>query len=85
LAKYNSLITNFLAGAVGGGDGNTEPDYYIDSVDDETGVIELRLRAERSGKGQGRIYTIVITATDASGNQSVAQVQITASHDRRKK
>jgi len=67
------------------GDGSTIPDYYIDSVDDATGVIELRLRAERSGKGEGRIYTIVITATDASDNQSVAQVEITAPHDRRKK
>ena len=54
-------------------------------MDDETGVIELRLRAERSGKGEGRIYTIVITATDESENQSVAQVEITAPHDRRKK
>ncbi|MHC4676257.1 MAG: choice-of-anchor U domain-containing protein, partial [Planctomycetota bacterium] len=52
------------------GDGSTIPDYYIDSVDDQTGVIELRLRAERSGKGDGRTYSITITATDASGNQS---------------
>jgi len=71
--------------ADGDGDGSTIPDYYIDSVDDESGVIELRLRAERSGKGEGRIYTIIITATDASDNQSVAQVEITAPHDRRKK
>jgi len=71
--------------ADGSGDGSTSGDYYIDSVDDETGVIGLRLRAERSGKGEGRIYTIIITATDECGNQSVAQVQITAPHDRRKK
>ena len=67
------------------GDGNTIPDYYIDSVDDQTGLIELRLRAERSGKGDGRTYTIVITATDESGNSSVAEVEILAPHDRRKK
>lgn len=67
------------------GDGNTIPDYYIDSVDNETGLIELQLRAERSGKGDGRTYTISITATDESGNQSVAVVEIFAPHDRRKK
>ncbi len=67
------------------GDGQTVPDYYIDSVNDETGLIELRLRSERSGSGPGRAYTIVITATDESGNDSVAQVVITAAHDKRKK
>ncbi len=67
------------------GDGNTIPDYYIDLVDDPSGVIELRLRAERSGKGDGRTYTILITAEDESGNVSVAKVQIIAPHDRRKK
>ena len=45
------------------GDGNTIPDYYIDSVDDETGIIELRLRSERAGTGDGRTYTITIRAT----------------------
>ncbi|KPK77489.1 MAG: hypothetical protein AMJ79_03050 [Phycisphaerae bacterium SM23_30] len=67
------------------GDGNTIPDFYIDSVDDDTGIIELRLRSERVGKGDGRIYKITITATDTSQNQSVAVVEILAPHDRRKK
>jgi parallel beta-helix repeat protein len=67
------------------GDGSTIPDYYIDSVDDETGTIELQLRSERSGNGDGRTYTITITATDESGNQSTAIVEILAPHDRRKK
>jgi parallel beta-helix repeat protein len=67
------------------GDGSTIPDYYIDSIDDETGIIELRLRSERSGKGDGRTYTITITATDESGNQSTATVEVLAPHDRRKK
>jgi hypothetical protein len=30
----------------------------------------LRLRSERSGSGDGRVYLIVITATDASNNVS---------------
>jgi VCBS repeat-containing protein len=32
----------------------------------------LRLRAERSGTGNGRVYLIVVTATDASSNTSHA-------------
>ncbi|MBN2272123.1 MAG: hypothetical protein JXN61_16030 [Sedimentisphaerales bacterium] len=67
------------------GDGNTIPDYYIDSIDDATGIIELRLRSERSGTGDGRTYTITITATDESGNFSEAVVSIRAPHDKRKK
>lgn len=67
------------------GDGNTIPDYYIDSIDDETGIIELRLRSERAGTGDGRMYTITITATDESGNSSKAVVTIRAPHDKRKK
>jgi len=53
-----------------------ETDYYIDSVDDDTGVIELRLRSEREGKGFGRVYKVTVTATDESGNQSSAVVRI---------
>ncbi|MHC4842511.1 MAG: hypothetical protein ACYTEE_01785, partial [Planctomycetota bacterium] len=66
----------------GKGKGKKTPDYYIDSVNDETGLIELRLRAERSGKGNGRIYSIVITATDESGNSSVAEVHVFVPHNR---
>jgi hypothetical protein len=68
-----------------GGDGHTIPDYYIDSVDDETGIIQLRLRSERAGTGDGRTYKITITATDVSGNNSIAIVEIRAPHDKRKK
>ena len=67
------------------GDGNTDVDYYVDSVNNKTGVIELRLRSERSGKGSGRVYTITITATDANQNQSQAVVKISAPHDQSKK
>jgi hypothetical protein len=61
------------------GDGNTEPDWEV--VNAQT----VRLRAERSGTGDGRVYTITITATDAAGNQSSQNVQVTVVHDQRKK
>lgn len=52
------------------GDGDFEND--IQWVDDA-----LLLRAERSGLGDGRVYTITCTATDASGNASSAVQTVT--------
>ena len=43
---------------------NEEPDWII------TGDHTVQLRAERSGNGNGRIYTITIQAMDTSGNLS---------------
>ena len=51
----------------GKGDGNTSSDWQI------TGDHTLKLRAERSGKGDGRVYTITVVATDAAGNHSAAK------------
>jgi hypothetical protein len=44
------------------GDGDTAPDWQV--ID----AHHLLLRAERSGRGNGRLYTITTTCTDASGN-----------------
>ena len=63
----------------GPSDGNTNPDWEWDA---ETG--ELYLRAERSGKGDGRVYTITVTATDASENSAAETAQVTVPHDKRK-
>jgi hypothetical protein len=41
----------------------------------------VKLRAERSGTGEGRVYTITITATDASGNVSKQTVTVAVPHD----
>jgi hypothetical protein len=47
------------------GDGDTAPDWQI------TGNHTVSLRAERSGTGPGRVYTITLQATDAAGNVSM--------------
>jgi hypothetical protein len=61
---------------VKGKDGNTSPDWII------TGDHTVKLRAERSGKGNGRVYTISVQATDAAGNLSaVATTTVTVPHD----
>jgi uncharacterized lipoprotein YddW (UPF0748 family) len=41
----------------------------------------IRLRAERNGTGSGRIYTITITSTDASGNSASQNLEVTVPHD----
>ncbi len=57
------------------GDGNTAPDWII--VDDQN----VQLRAERSGLGNDRIYTITITSTDDCGNSSSANTTVVVPHD----
>lgn len=52
------------------GDGDTEGDIEI------TGALTLNLRAERGGKGQGRVYTVTVEAHDAAGNASTRSVTI---------
>lgn len=39
------------------------------------------LLADRDGNGSGRVYTITITCTDASGNQSTQPVTVTVPHN----
>lgn len=67
------------------GDGDQAPDWTETIIDQNTGIITFQLRSERSGSGDGRIYTIVVTATDDSENSSSANVNILVPHDKRKK
>ena len=60
----------------GSGDGNTTNDIVI--VDD----FHFRLRAERSGRGNGRVYTITYRVADAVGNDATASVAVIVPLDR---
>ncbi len=64
------------------GSGDTGPDWTQPVIDQDTGMIYMQLRAERSGRGKGRIYTVIITATDCSGNISTAKAKIRVPHDK---
>ncbi|MBA7520678.1 hypothetical protein ES705_12774 [subsurface metagenome] len=61
------------------GDGDTAPDWEI------TGDLTANLRAERSGNGSGRVYTITVGCTDSAGNSSDRQVTVIVPHDKKKK
>lgn len=59
----------------GTGDGNTSPDWIV--VNDR----KVQLRAERSGSGNGRIYTIKITSTDDCGNTATTTTTVLVPHN----
>jgi hypothetical protein len=58
----------------GTGDGNTAADWQI------TGASTVNLRAERSGNGSGRTYTITVACTDGSGNTATKTTAVTVPH-----
>jgi len=55
----------------GTGDGDTSPDWEI--VDSH----HIRLRAERAGNANARVYTITVTCTDAAGNTTTKSTTVT--------
>ncbi|NIR87230.1 PKD domain-containing protein [Candidatus Bathyarchaeota archaeon] len=57
------------------GDGNTTNDIMI------INNFTFNLRAERSGTGSGRIYTITYKVTDASGNYVMTSVTVEVPHN----
>jgi hypothetical protein len=65
--------------AVGTGDGDTVND--IQAADVGTPDFEFSLRAERSGSGDGRTYTVTYTAADSAGNESSAMAIVDVPHD----
>jgi len=63
----------------GRGDGNTTGDIAGATLG--TDDREFQLRAERSGGGDGRVYTVTYEVRDASGNASTRVATVTVPHD----
>ena len=68
-SKIISITSSEPADAHGGG--STPPDWEI------TGDLTVKLRAERSGTGTGRIYTVTVECADDSGNLSTTVARVT--------
>lgn len=51
-------------------------DAYFGTFD-----TSFKLRAERTGKGSGRLYTITYMATDIAGNKAIATATVMVPHD----
>lgn len=60
----------------GKGDGNTLEDIVI------LGPSSFKVRSERQGTGNGRVYGITFIVFDSSGNSSVATVYLGVPHDK---
>jgi hypothetical protein len=63
----------------GSGDGNTVNDIQNAAIG--TMDAQFDLRAERSGSGPGRVYTIEYQVEDASGNQASDSATVSVAHD----
>ena len=77
---YRVSTVNYVAAGSCNFDGGVSLWPLNQIVNDTT----FQLRAERSGTGSGRIYTITCQATDAYGNSTVASVTVTVPHDKSK-
>ncbi|MEH7117167.1 PKD domain-containing protein [Neobacillus vireti] len=75
-----SIMSNELPD--GSGDGHTAQD--IQNAAYGTADFEFDLRAERSGGGTGRIYTITYTITDKAGNARKVSTAVAVAHDQSK-
>jgi len=76
VCKITSVSSNEPVNGLG--DGDTVPDWLT------TGDLTVDLRAERSGTGKGRIYTITVACTDTSGNSTSKATIVTVPHDQKK-
>ena len=67
------------------GDGLGDGDLADDIQDAAVGTDDrtFALRAERSGRGRGRTYTVTYAATDASGNRTTVSRTVVVPHDQR--
>ena len=63
----------------GTGNGDKAPDWDI--LNDH----HIKLRAERAGDGDGRVYTVTVTCTDQHGNTAAGTRTVLVPHDMRAK
>ncbi len=62
------------------GTGHTIGDIQVSGFDPESTGPHVLLRAERAGGNAGRVYTLILQATDSSGNSGYDTVQVHVPH-----
>jgi hypothetical protein len=70
-----SIYSDEAEDAKGVGDGNTSDDIVI------LGPSSFKVRVERDGKGNGRVYGINFTVADDAGNETTATCFVGVPHD----
>jgi hypothetical protein len=73
-----SIVSSEADDALDAGDKAGDVGGALLGADDRT----FQLRAERSGRGPGRIYTVTYRATDTAGNTRDVTAQVVVAHDR---
>jgi hypothetical protein len=74
-----SIVSTEPDDAEGTEDGNTVGD--IQGADSGTPNSSFLLRAERNGKGEGRVYEVTYAAVDAAGNPASSTALVFVPHD----
>gem|GEM_PF-930337 len=70
-----SIYSDEPEDAKGNGDGETTDDIVI------LGASSFKVRSERAGGGNGRVYGVTFEVVDAAGNVSVGTCYVGAAHD----
>ncbi|HEX3252036.1 MAG TPA: hypothetical protein VHS05_21545 [Pyrinomonadaceae bacterium] len=76
--SIGACVLNVTSDEPSNGEGHTTPDWKI--VD----AHHVRLRSERRGGGDGRIYTITITCTNGESQPVSRDVKVNVNHDQRR-
>lgn len=75
--RITHVTSDEVEDATGGGDGHTCADMVI--VDSSS----MRVRAERQGSQNGRVYTVHYVVTDHAGNPATGRCTVHVPHDQR--
>jgi len=77
-------LTSITSNEPDNGEGDGDKSGDIQNAEIGTYDTEFLLRAERSGKADGRAYTITYTVIDNAGNETSVTKTVNVPHDRRK-
>jgi predicted outer membrane repeat protein len=73
-----SVVSSEADDALGGGDGHTTDD--VQNAATGSADFDVLLRAERSGSGSGRIYTLTYQVSDSDGNVTTVELSVAVPH-----